>query len=1294
MAVREVGVRVVVQNVTQYRNAMSLVRREASLTAGSMVNLSRSSRAAGNAVTSFGRTISQVGNNIRVVGNQIAFTGLRLSLLLSAPFLGATAAIAKTGATFERELVKIETLVGINQRQVEDWGDQILDVAADLGQLPTDLAEGLFFITSAGIRDSVEAMDALTIASKASAVGLGTVEDVADALTSAMLVFGDSAERAGDTLLLTAREGKTEVDRLGRSFGRVLGTAEIAGLSFEEVGAFVATFTRTGVEAQVAVTSLRAALQNILKPTNQAKEALASVGLSIEDVRTSIEEKGFARTMIGLREVFGDNTDALAAFIGSQRALAGILTVTGPLAEDYLDILDSIEGGTGELEKAFERVTETLDFQWKRFLATLNVFAQEVGKVVVPALNDILDSLTPIIASITELLENTPGLVKIGLVLGAIAAAVGPLLFIFGTIISTFGNAIVLVGNLVSIFGALLSSWTVLLPVGAALGAIALTVAAAFGVRLKGRINEFTNSLEQAQRRAGSFSADLEDRVLSTNQKVQNSWRQLAEDAATWGANVIIAFANGMIRAAIFVINAVIEIANAIANLLRPGSPPKVLPDLTEWGTEAVNAWLEGWTAGDFGVFDDIASTIESHIRAVGGATGAGGVSIGEQLLEARGIIGDILLEFQRTGEVGAAAFDRLSEAITHNSDLIVGYVKNMLDLEAANQAVTAAQENLNAVEQEYEEILSPLQRQIEDIERAQAKIDTNRQIEQLQRIIRDVRTPAHVRRQAQLEIERLRTAEEIRDVEAERDVAVSEAQQELDTAITTRDAIQERLDAQVALLNVLNDERSIMAEILSAAEKIKQATEETGAGELAAGGGIIPTPEAPDTTGLDELVQESLPDFESLDLFSGFVERIKEGIGPALDDLTTALQDLTEALDNLGTAANERGPDFERFKDRVFALIGLPYEKLNDAWENFRSLLKEIDILMGLVLPDFDALSIVLGVLTFPLAVLSGIAQLFAVYLDALVEVARGGLTVWRKWISRLGPLIEKVKEFDGTIQGLEEIITGFISASGLAFEEWVGTIIGFFEDLFTGVVQIFIDLYNELIGESWIVDLMDDAIEEFKRIFDVPEIIRDALITGADSAVGRFKEFVNDIVGPNGVISGFIVDVVAFFQGLDDSIITAIDGWANQPNNIFVRFYNLGLDLVENITDAIKDFNLVEWILDQIGRAANAAKSLIDVIFGGSGGDNNDPGGGPQNEIIGGGNGRQVGGLFANAADQLSGAGAGGGPIAPTVSQIVAGGDVVNVNVNMGGQVINNDMDARQLAVIVRKEIVRSIR
>ena len=69
----------------------------------------------------------------------------------------------------------------------------------------------------------------------------------------------------------------------------------------------------------------------------------------------------------------------------------------------------------------------------------------------------------------------------------------------------------------------------------------------------------------------------------------------LIANAANWGANIIESLAGGIAGSGA-ISGALRDVANEITMWLKPGSPPKLLPDLDKWGAGAIDAWLGGWT--------------------------------------------------------------------------------------------------------------------------------------------------------------------------------------------------------------------------------------------------------------------------------------------------------------------------------------------------------------------------------------------------------------------------------------------------------------------------------------------------------------------------------------------------------------------------------------------------------------------------------------------------------------------------------------------------------------------------
>ncbi len=289
-------------------------------------------------------------------------------------------AAAKMVIGFDSSMSKITGLVGIAADEVDAMGESLKGISKETAKGPAELAEALFFVTSAGLRGA-EALEALEFAAKASTAGLGETAVVADALTSAMNAYaasGLSAEEATNILVATVREGKLEASELGAAIGQVLPIASEMGVTFDEVGASIAAMTRLGLNSAESVTALKSILTTIVKPAGTAAAELAKVGLSSEGLRRQIREEGLLAVLFTLREAFEGNQEALTKVIPNVRALTGFMALTGDSADTTEAIFERLTDTTGTLETAFGVASDTIEFRFNKALTDMKVKALDL----------------------------------------------------------------------------------------------------------------------------------------------------------------------------------------------------------------------------------------------------------------------------------------------------------------------------------------------------------------------------------------------------------------------------------------------------------------------------------------------------------------------------------------------------------------------------------------------------------------------------------------------------------------------------------------------------------------------------------------------------------------------------------------------------------------------------------------------------------------------------------------------------------------------------------------------------
>lgn len=384
------------------------------------------------------RVFKTVRKNFSAFGKDMTRIGRDMSRKVTLPILAIGGAAVKMAVTFDEEMTKIITLVGVADDQVNEWRESLIALAPAVGVGPAELARAMFVVTSAGERGAT-ALAVVEQAAKASAIGLGDTAITARAVTAAMQAYSNvnlTAARATEILVKTVELGNLEAADLAGTLGRVIGIASQVGVSFEEVGGFIATFTRLGVSAEESTTALRGILSTIIKPTKMTAEALESVGLSSEFLREAISEIGLAGTLRLLVDRFKDNTEALAMVIPNVRALSGVLGTAGAQGEEFSRIINELNTDLGFLEERFQRARLTPAQQWKEFKASVATLAIEIGNKLIPTFLSVMESVRTIVDRFTSMSDATQTTIirVVGLV-----AAIGPLLVVLGNLIRLLG---------------------------------------------------------------------------------------------------------------------------------------------------------------------------------------------------------------------------------------------------------------------------------------------------------------------------------------------------------------------------------------------------------------------------------------------------------------------------------------------------------------------------------------------------------------------------------------------------------------------------------------------------------------------------------------------------------------------------------------------------------------------------------------------------------------------------------------------------------------------------------------
>jgi TP901 family phage tail tape measure protein len=311
----------------------------------------------------------------------------------------------KAAADFEAQMANVSTMLDKqSMKQLPSLSNSLRKMATVYGQSTETLSKGLYDILSAGIsaEKAIKVLEASTIAATA---GLSTTGIAADALTTILNSYGLSAEKAGDVsdwFFAIIKRGKTTFAELGPQIGQVASLASSAGLSMDEFGAALATMTKSGVKTDIAITSLKSILNGFLSPSKEATKASKKLGIELNT--NTLRTQGLVPV---LKKLNNATDEEVASIFGNVRALTGLSTILKDTSV-YYDDLTSMQNRAGASQEAFEKQSNTLNFQLKKLGETFNDLKIDLGNKLVPVIKDVNKQLNETI----EIVKKAPGFIE------------------------------------------------------------------------------------------------------------------------------------------------------------------------------------------------------------------------------------------------------------------------------------------------------------------------------------------------------------------------------------------------------------------------------------------------------------------------------------------------------------------------------------------------------------------------------------------------------------------------------------------------------------------------------------------------------------------------------------------------------------------------------------------------------------------------------------------------------------------------------------------------------------------
>ena len=308
-----------------------------------------------------------------------------LTKVVAAAGIGKMLQSAFTGGTaFESAMAKVGTIADTAKVPLESLSSQVLQVSGDMHIGANEIAEAAYQAISAG-QDTGNAVAFAGQASMLAKAGFTSSASAVDILTTALNVYGKGADEAGhvsDVLLTTQNLGKTSVDELAGSMGRVIPLAAAYNVSMENLSSGLAIMTANGIATAEASTYTKSML-NELGDTGSSVGKILKQQTGKSFAELNADGKSLGDVLQVLYDSVGGNATKFAGLWSSVEAGTGALSLASSGADKFNGVLQQMQADSGATQTAYDTMTNTMAYK----LDGVKTNAQNLGTALFDAVS-------------------------------------------------------------------------------------------------------------------------------------------------------------------------------------------------------------------------------------------------------------------------------------------------------------------------------------------------------------------------------------------------------------------------------------------------------------------------------------------------------------------------------------------------------------------------------------------------------------------------------------------------------------------------------------------------------------------------------------------------------------------------------------------------------------------------------------------------------------------------------------------------------------------------------------------
>ena len=278
---------------------------------------------------------------------------------------------ANVGKNFEFAVTSLGVTAGATAEQMGMLEAKAREIGRTTAFSAKQAADAMWNLASAGLSVTdimASAEDAIKLAG-ATAGEMALATRVMAATMKAFNFEATQSTRVADVFAKTISSSMFSLESFTEAMKFAGTTGAALNWTLEETAAAVATFADLGLEGSMAGTNLRSAMKILLQASDETRDALASLGVTFEEVSPATHSFGeiverLAKTNIDAAKAI----DIFGGIAGTNMAAIIDLARKGQL--DIIAFTKELENSAGTASKMYEQMMDTVEGQWQILKST------------------------------------------------------------------------------------------------------------------------------------------------------------------------------------------------------------------------------------------------------------------------------------------------------------------------------------------------------------------------------------------------------------------------------------------------------------------------------------------------------------------------------------------------------------------------------------------------------------------------------------------------------------------------------------------------------------------------------------------------------------------------------------------------------------------------------------------------------------------------------------------------------------------------------------------------------------